>query len=103
MYLCARNVNFASFYDFSIKFWNCSYGVDFFFLNNCISMQASCLLYLVITVVHRLISFLAPTSYQNLALKMWDTMHIIISVVLWNGVVDVTIFFIILRLSEWRC
>ena len=30
MYLCVRGFNFASFYNFSIRFWNCSDSVVFF-------------------------------------------------------------------------
>ena len=30
MYLCVRRVDFTSFYDFDIWFWNCSVGVTFF-------------------------------------------------------------------------
>jgi len=31
MYLCARGIDFASFYDFVIEFWNCSDSVVFLF------------------------------------------------------------------------
>jgi hypothetical protein len=30
MYLCAKVINFASFYDFTVRFWNCSGSVVFF-------------------------------------------------------------------------
>jgi hypothetical protein len=30
MYLCAKVINFASFYDFTVRFWNCSDSVVFF-------------------------------------------------------------------------
>jgi len=30
MYLCVTDIDFASFYDFSIGFWNCSDGVNIF-------------------------------------------------------------------------
>jgi len=30
-YLCVRGIDFASFYDFSIGFWNCSDSVVFFY------------------------------------------------------------------------
>jgi len=29
MYMCVRVIDFASFYDFSITFWNCSDSVVF--------------------------------------------------------------------------
>ena len=28
--MCARVIDFSSFYDFSIAFWNCSYSVVFY-------------------------------------------------------------------------
>jgi hypothetical protein len=30
-YLCARGIDFAAFYDFSIEFWNCSNSIVLFF------------------------------------------------------------------------
>jgi hypothetical protein len=30
MYLCARGIDFTSFYDFSIEYWNCSDNGVFF-------------------------------------------------------------------------
>jgi len=37
MYMCVRCINFASFYDFSVEFWNCSDSVVYFVFH-CISL-----------------------------------------------------------------
>jgi len=54
MYLCARGINFASFYAFSIGFWNCTDIVAFFvfhFLTRSIGMNIDLLYHVEGTVV----------------------------------------------------
>ena len=51
MYLCVRGINFASFYDFDILFWNCSDSVVFFRILSTVSRE--CGIFRILPTVSR--------------------------------------------------
>ena len=70
MYLCFRGIDFASFYDFSIGFWKCSYFVH---TSVCIDMFLNIVFWLLLGSV---IGYMQSDDYDsmiNVLMNMSDS------------------------------